>query len=269
MKQATKKVAGLAGSALMLASMGSGALVAFADDGATAPQQPAKDVVAEDTATETVMMDKVVGTFTFTQNDSATAAAIRSAIGMAGQYLCGGLPVVDAEADYSRWAIALKGDVSHPFITTIGELQNDDELVTQLMGCACAANPADGKASLNAEVTGVSMNVLLDRLGIAEGANTVVFKSADGYEVALPLIYLRTHMCPIVFNVAGSPIVESMGGANQLWLGSTSARYFARDIVSITVETRDEAPAAPGSPEAGDTYANLPNIGVAFGGEVE
>ena len=71
-----------------------------------------------------------------------------------------------------------------------------------------------------------------------------------------------------LFGVNDSPIARTVGGANQLWLGSTSARYFAKNIVSITVETRDEAPAAPGSEEAGDTYANLPNVGVFFGGDV-
>lgn len=72
-----------------------------------------------------------------------------------------------------------------------------------------------------------------------------------------------------VFDVNGSPIAESMGGVNQLWLGSTSARYFARDIVSITVESRDEVPAAPTAGDAAEASANLPNVGVFFGGEVE
>lgn len=60
-----------------------------------------------------------------------------------------------------------------------------------------------------------------------------------------------------------------MGGVNQLWLGFTSARYFARDIVSITVESRDEVPAAPSEGDAAEASANLPNVGVFFGGEVE
>ena len=60
-----------------------------------------------------------------------------------------------------------------------------------------------------------------------------------------------------------------MGGVNQLRLGSTSARYFARDIVSITVESRDEVPAAPSAGDAAEASANLPNDGVFFGGAVE
>ena len=153
-------------------------------------------------------------------------------------------------------------------MTTIAELQEDPAAQTVLMGCSCAGNPADGRATVNAEVTGVSVKALIQKAGRTLDANTVVFTSADGYEVALPLDYVVNRYCPIVFDVAGSPIAESVGGANQLWLGSTSARYFARNIVSITVEARDVVPAAPGTDAADDDYANLPNIGVDFGGEV-
>ena len=267
MNNVAKKAAGITGSALMLASMGTGAVVAFADEPAQ-PAAPSAEAVAEGTVQETVMLDEVVGTFTFTQVDAASKEAIHRAMATAGQYLCGGLPLAESDVDVSDWTIEVKGAVRGEYVTTIGDLQKDPEMVAQLMGCMCAANPVDGAAVVNAEVTGIPATTLIKRAGIEAGANTVVFTSADGYEVALPLIYLQTHLCPIVFNVAGSPIAESMGGANQLWLGSTSANYFARDIVSITVEQRDEAPAAPGTPEAGDDYANLPNVGVAFGGTI-
>ena len=58
-----------------------------------------------------------------------------------------------------------------------------------------------------------------------------------------------------------------MGGTNQLWLGSTSARYFTRDVVEIRVSCEDEAniPPIPGTPEAGDSRTNLPNVGVLNG----
>ncbi len=268
MNTVAKKAAAITGSALMLTSMSTGALVAFADE-PTESQAPSSAEAVEGTVVqETVVLDQVVGNFVFTQVNAASADAIRAALASAGQYLCGGLPIVDSVEAVDSWTIEINGMVKSPYTTTIGKLQEDPELVAQLMGCICAANPTDGAAAVNAEVVGVPVTTLIERAGFDKEANTVVFTSADGYEVALPRIYLQTHLCPIVFNVAGSPIVESMGGANQLWLGSTSANYFARDIVSITLEQRDEAPAAPGTPEAGVEYANLPNIGVAFGGEI-
>lgn len=268
MNNVAKKAAGITGSALMLAGMGAGALTAFAAE-PDQPAAPSAEAASEGSMAQTIMLDKVVGTFSFTQASAASKQMIIKAMAMAGHYLCGGQPMVESAENVSDWSIEINGAVANGYTTTIGTLEKDPEMVSRLMGCICAANPVDGAAAVNAQVTGVPVTVLLGRAGIEPGANTAVFTSADGYEVALPLMYLKTHLCPIVFNVAGSPIVESMGGANQLWLGSTSANYFARDIVSITVETRDEAPAAPGTPEAGDTYANLPNIGIAFGGEVE
>lgn len=190
-------------------------------------------------------------------------------MGDAPDYLCGakGAPLAKVAAE--DWAIAVLGDVKAPYQATVAELQADPEVQSVLMGCSCQGNPTDGSASVNALVTGVSTSILLQKAGVEAGANTVVFTSADGYEVALPLRYVAQRYCPIVFDVNGSPIEQTVGGSNQLWLGSTSARYFARDIVSIRVETRDEVPAAPGTEEAGDAISNLPNVGVAFGGEVE
>ena len=73
----------------------------------------------------------------------------------------------------------------------------------------------------------------------------------------------------IVYEVGGAPLSDSMGGTNQLWLGSTAARYFTRDVVEIRVEALDEGslPPAPGTPEAGDRYANRPNVGVLSGSQ--
>ena len=101
-----------------------------------------------------------------------------------------------------------------------------------------------------------------------ENANTIVFTSADGYEVALPLSYVQMRYCPVVFDVNGAPLAESVGGTNQLWLGSTSANYFARDVVAITLEERETPPPSPTSDEAREAYANLPNVGVLLGGDV-
>lgn len=271
----TKRYMGIVGSALLV-SMGAGGMAALADGGPTSQDanQPATDEMRETVADAGMQrVANVRGTFSFTQDEVADTATIARALGgsdasAAPQVLCGaqGAPQTDVAAE--DWTISVGGLVDNPYAMTVAELQDDPDVQRTLMGCSCAGNPADGKASVNAQVTGVSVTTLLRKAGVGPAANTIVFTSADGYEVALPLLYVESRMCPIVFDVNGSPIAESVGGTNQLWLGATSARYFARDIVSITLESRDEVPAAPGTPEAGDTYANLPNVGVAFGGEV-
>lgn len=59
--------------------------------------------------------------------------------------------------------------------------------------------------------------------------------------------YVTERYCPIVFDINGEPIPEVIGGSNQLWLGATSANYFARDIVSIALEERETPAPSPSS----------------------
>ena len=55
---------------------------------------------------------------------------------------------------------------------TVAELQDDEAVQKHLMGCSCSGNPADGIASVNAKVTGVSVTTLLKKAGVESGANT-------------------------------------------------------------------------------------------------
>lgn len=277
MNEQAKKLTGIAASAAVLATVGAGTVAmnateAFASTEATPLSVSGANVVR--TAENAVRAPQVAGTFSFIQGEVTPLDAIARGMGQAPRYLCGATVETSdlgvlAGDELDSWTISVGGAVEHPFDATIREMI-DEATETVVLGCSCAGNPADGLASVNAEVTGVPVATLIGHAVPVEGANTIVFASADGYEVALPLWYVEQHYCPIVFDVNGSPIVESMGGTNQLWLGSTSARYFARDVVSITLEARAEAdvPAAPGSGEEGDAAANLPNVGVYFGGEV-
>lgn len=115
-----------------------------------------------------------------------------------------------ALAQAGEWTISVGGTVAHSFDASTEEMA-DEASQTIVLGCSCAGNPADGIASINAEVTGVAVTELLRHAEPVEGANTVVFTSADGYEV----------------------------------------------------------PASPSAGDAAEASANLPNVGVFFGGAVE
>ncbi|MEC4271890.1 molybdopterin-dependent oxidoreductase [Adlercreutzia sp. R25] len=271
MSEKMRKIAGIGGSALLLASMGASGTLAFADQASSEVMSTgAEESVAVEGAR--VACPIVQGVFAFTQSEVTPLSAIVKNMGESARYLCGSAYAGGTAAEnVEAWEIAVGGAVRNAYVATAEQIMDGEDAQTAIMGCSCAGNPADGAASINAAVTGVSVSHLLAAARPAEDANTVVFSSADGYEVALPLRYLEQRYAPLVFAVNGSPLDESMGGANQLWLGSTSARYFARDIIAITVETRDtsEVPAAPGIDAAERDYANLPNVGVAFGGTVK
>lgn len=207
-----------------------------------------------------------VGSFCYSQDVVTDSAALARAFSGVDRVLCGaGEGAGQGEApspDVSSWTISVGGDgVENAYAASIGELAQTGSYQT-VLGCTCLGNPADGRATANADVCGVTLDSILERAGLAEGANTITFVSSDGYEVSLPLGYVQQRMSLIVYRVNGAPVSETMGGTNQLWLGSTAARYFSRDVVEIVVSCEDEVPAAPGTPEAGDEYANRPNVGV-------
>ena len=234
-------------------------------DASEAANQVANDAYEK---TDIVALAAVEGEFAYTQDEVSSNEDIRKNIG-SSQYLCGARPAGETSAVAPEdWKIAIGGAVSKPYTATYGELVETDEVQSLLMGCACAGNPADGKAAANAKVTGISVLTMFGMAQPDANANTIVFSSADGYEVALPLSYVQRRYCPIVFDVNGTPLAESVGGTNQLWLGSTSANYFARDVVAITLEERETPPPSPSSDEAREAYANLPNVGVLLGGDV-
>lgn len=277
MSKYSKTLVAAAGASALLAASAAGAALAVGQTDGAAAQQGAQDVQATQADTQVasnrVVLDKVEGTFSFTQAEAASNDYLARNFKEGSQYLCGAKGTTDeaGEASAQDWVLTVDGDVQSGYSEAVSELAASPAVQAILMGCSCLGNPADGTSAANALVNGISALILVEMANPSADANTVVFTSSDGYQVALPLSYLQSHYCPIVFDVNGSPLADSMGGANQLWLGSTPASYFVRNVSSITVETRDEAdvPASPTSDEARAEYAaNLPNVGVLLGGEV-
>lgn len=248
------------------------AVQAGADEGAACPAGPQARTTDEacQAADARVSLDMVEGSFSFTQAEAASNDYLARNFAEGSKYLCGA-QAAQQDVDAQDWVFTVEGAVDKAYSATARELADSPAVQALLMGCSCAGNPADGTAAANALVQGISALVMVQMAEPVVDANTVVFTSSDGYEVALPLSYLESHYCPIVFDVNGSPIADSMGGANQLWLGSTPASYFVRNVSSVRVEARAEAdvPQSPTSDEARAEFStNLPNVGVLLGGEV-
>ncbi len=265
-----KKTAALGASVLMaLGGVGATfATVATAD--AQQPDAPAA-TAEHAVSSETVMVKpvQVAGEFAFTQTEVASNEYLSRMIGEASKYLCNAQTMAANEGTAAEdWTFAVRGAVKNPESLSLAEFRDSGHAKTLVMGCTCMGNPVDGQATANAEVTGIPLQDLFEMVQPEAGANTVVFTSADGYEVALPLSYVVQRYSAIVFAVNDAPLVESVGGMNQLWLGSTPASYFARDIVAVEFQERQTPPPSPTSDEARAELQNLPNIGVLYGGEV-
>lgn len=270
MKSSTRKIAGLmAGGALVVA--GAPAIQSAVADEVTAPADRAATLSettdqARTVSTET-SIENVQGTFGWNQGVTTDNETLAKVLYRGSTYLCGSLAdetTALAAGDHVDRAgirfIKVSGDVGSSFNASVDEYLAKAP-AKKIMGCTCFGNPSDGRASANAEVSGFKLSALINEAAPADGANTITFISADGYKIALPLSYVTQRYSIIATDVNGDTTESALGCANQLWLGSTSARSFARDVVEIAVTKEVNPPAAPGA----NPDANLPNIGVTEG----
>ena len=199
----------------------------------------------------------VYGEFSYDQQTLTPNSVIRSTFRGATATLCGATTdlVVDNPLG---WKISVTGDVERAFSLPVDELASEDS-VRQVMTCTCGGNPADGRASITAEVKGIPVPYLLERAETLPGANTLTFVSSDGTEVSMPLGYVVGRHAVISYQVNGEDLSASVGGNNQLWMTRTPANYFVRDVVEIRVSTEAQPPANPGE---GMEYPNSPNVGI-------
>lgn len=261
MEKTSSKVIAIGSSALLLAS-GAAGLAITTQNGQVAnaaEEPPAEAPVQKISEGELCRVCAVHGTFTFSQGVVSTVEDLAKNLAGASKYLCGN-GAVDAAAPVSpdEWTISVTGDVENSYSATLSEMA--DEGAAQItMGCSCAGNPVDGRAAGNAEVFGATVSSIIEKAQPAESVNTVVFTSSDGYEVTVPLFYVVQRFSVIAFDINGEPIGNTMGGSNQLWLGSTAASYFAQDVSEIRFESRQTPPSTPGTVEAGDSTAT-PNV---------
>ncbi len=264
METSTKKIVAATSSLVMAVSCAGGFALAGTAAQADASEVPAAQAENQEGRTSAVVSaDKVEGTFSFTQGMVDGVESIAANLASASKHLCGsGAESGQTQAvPFDEWTVSVNGNVENAFSATLPELA--EKGAAQLtMGCSCAGNPADGLASANAEVYGATVASIIAEARPAGSVNTVVFTGADGYQVAVPLFYVQQRYSVLAFNLNGEPLANSMGGANQLWLGSTAASYFAQDVVEITFESRQTPPPTPGTAEAGDAYANVPNVSI-------
>lgn len=216
----------------------------------------------QETAVRTIR--NVTGSFAWNQDVSADNATLSRIFYQASKVLCDseqGISLAAGSAFESTESqelaiaeIALTGDIANPSTISVAEYEEKAPAQT-ILGCTCAGNPADGLASANASF---ELNALIDNAQPVEGANAITFICSDGYEVTLPLSYVTQRYSIIVTSVNGDDASDAVGCSNQLWLGATAARSFARNIVEIRITAEKDTPAMPSF--AGN--ANQPNVGV-------
>lgn len=226
-----------------------------------APESPAAEPQAsfiESDAASLVKAASVQGAFTWNQGVLTPNSVIREVFRTAVAALCNGTDDF-VQVNPLQWQIAVSGDVENAFTATVDDLAQE-ESVKQTMSCTCGGNPVDGRATITADVKGVPVMFLASQAKAKAGVNTVTFISSDGTELAMPFVYVRGHHGVISYEINGEDLSASVGGNNQLWLESTSANNFIRDIVEVRFTAEETVPANPGE---GQSYPNVPNIGIS------
>lgn len=208
----------------------------------------------------------VEGSFTWNQEANSTNEQLARTLYGATDVLCSARDQTGLHAEQAGEhvleisQIHIGGDVANEQYAQVEELERSAPVKTT-MGCTCSGNPADGRASANAAIEGFELRALIEAAWPDEGANTITFVCADGYEVRLPLMYVCQHYSVMVSSINGKPCAEAIGCANQLWMGLSAARSFARNVVEIRISTEDRPPEVPGGSEG----INQPNVGVVEG----
>jgi DMSO/TMAO reductase YedYZ molybdopterin-dependent catalytic subunit len=92
----------------------------------------------------------------------------------------------DPQIDITNWSLEINGDVLNPLKFTYDEIIGMNS-VEQYTTFECVSNQINGNLISNGLWTGVPLGTLLQRVGLGQNSKYVVFYSADGYSVEIPL----------------------------------------------------------------------------------
>ena len=132
--------------------------------------------------------------------------------------------------------VNVKGTVKKAYSLTLEQI-TAKESKEEILKCSCLS----GMAIAQAGVKGVKVSDILEMAEIEEGTNTVTFKSADGYGLAMPLQYVLDKEALLVYEIGGTELTAENGGQLQVWMPDTVAKYFTRQVTEIELTAEAEA----------------------------
>ena len=268
MKKTTAKIAtGVTGAVMLLS--GCAAQVAPAQEPAA---QPAEPVVAEAAAQEihaeyevkgyNVQADtiekveykkqaNVQGSFIFNQDVVSPTDDVFSIFGTAVTAVCASPAFATENSDgFETYYFNVSGNIKKQYSIKLSDVA-EEESESAVLKCSCATS----SALANAQVLGVPLSAVIRMDELEDGVNTITVRGADGYGLDMPLQYALEKKALIVYKING----EDVPSGTQLWMPSTVARYFTRNIASIELTARDEVPEVEGVADEYRAKVNLLN----------
>ena len=129
--------------------------------------------------------------------------------------------------DIRKYALKIGGLVDTPMSLTYGQvLAHDAESKITTIHCV---EGWDVKILWE----GVPITDLLGEAGVKPAANTVIFRSADGYSTSLPLDYLRKRNILLAYKMNGVPLPEERGFPFQVVAEDKWGYKWAKWVVAI------------------------------------
>lgn len=180
------------------------------------------------------------------------------------------------------WSLEVTGMVATPLRLSYAEVTAlpAREQISTLM---CISNAVGGDLISTARWTGVPLADVLDRAGIRDGADWLLFHSEDGYTESIPVEVARSQSSLLAYAMNGEPLTDKhgfplrvvltgrYGMKNPKWLkkievvpgqvdGYWEKRYWDREAIINTMSRFDTRPRAV------PADATVLLGGVAFGG---
>lgn len=153
----TKKMAGIAGTMLLVAGMGAGAAATAVQQAQAAPAVSAAAAHEGQTATAQGDAAAVAGTFSYGQNVVTGNATVKAVFSKAAAAMCVAMPQYTQKCvDVTAMQVA---GPAGSMAAAVGDLVSGDEQ-SSLMACACSTNGVGGGAIANADVSGITMHTL-------------------------------------------------------------------------------------------------------------
>ena len=145
--------------------------------------------------------------------------------------------ILDPEVDPTTWRLKVDGLVAQPLSLALEELRGM-EAVEEYVTLECISNPVGGGLISNARWRGVPLVRLLERAGVREGVQRLVFHATDGYTDTLPLEEARREVVLVAYEMNGEPLPREHGAPARLLV---PGRFGLKSVKWLTrVEATDQ-----------------------------
>lgn len=205
---------------------------------AVASAEAAQPVVTVNEAAQTTEYQKVAnvqGEFSFHQDAVTPTDQIFSLFGTVATGVCAKPNfAMNNDVDEADYYVNVSGTLKKEQHISLAQLKQQKSQTKKLV-CSCAT----GESLAQAAVTGVPVSEILKLADLDKDANTITFKSDDGYGKKMPLSYVLDKEALIVYAINGEEVPTGV----QVWMPGTVASYFTRRVAEIEVSHEDETPA--------------------------